>query len=103
MTLTDQAQTLSDAIEEYGPEEGDDIVVSLLQFDEMANPISSDLFTKIAGWNSYDDIGLMPPKVGITYHYVDQNGDQFTTREMLDGEPEWFDPPEEEPEWARML
>ena len=103
VTLSDQAQTMSDAIEEYGPSEEDDIVVSLLQFDEMADPLTSDLFTKIAGWSDYESIGLHPPKVGITYHYVDQNGDQYTTEEMLDGDPEWFDPPEEDPEWIEML
>lgn len=103
MTLSEQAQTLGEAIEEYGPEEGDDIVVSLLQFDEMADPLTSDLITKIAGWEDYESVGLFPPKVGITYHYVDQEGDQYTTEEMLNGEPEWFTPPEEEPDWAEMM
>lgn len=103
MTLSEQAQTLGDAIEEYGPSEGDEIVVSLLRFDEMADPLTSDLFTKIAGWSDYDSISLFPPKTGVTYHYVDQKGNQYTTEEMLNGEPEWFTPPEGEPEWAEMI
>jgi hypothetical protein len=37
--------------------------------------------------------------MNITYHYADDNGDHYSTEEMLEGEPEWFDPPEEMPEW----
>ena len=103
MGLSDNAQTLSDAIEEHGPSDDSEIKVSLIQFDGMANLLSSDLFTKISGWSDYESVGLMPPKMEITYHYVDQGGNHYTTEEMLNGDPEWFDPPEEEPEWASEL
>jgi hypothetical protein len=99
MGLLDNAQSLSDAIEEYGPSKNDEVVVRLIQFDGMADPLSSDLFSPIAGWNDYESVSIMPPKMEITYHYVDDDGNCYNTEEMLDGEPEWFDPPEELPDW----
>ena len=103
MTLTDNAQTLSGAVDEYSPEDSDEIEVRLIQNDEMADPTSNDAFTSIAGWADASDVGLMPPKMDISYYYVDSESDVYTTREMLDGDPEWFDAPEEEPAWVEML
>jgi hypothetical protein len=99
MTLTDNTQSLSGAVEEYGPSKDDEAVVTLIQFDGMADPLSSDLFSPIAGWHDYESVSLRPPRMNITYHYADDNGDHYSTEEMLEGEPEWFDPPEEMPEW----
>lgn len=99
MGMIDDIDNLSDYAERLGPDPDDDISVSLLRWDNMADPLTSDLCTKIAGWEDYADVALWPPKTGVDWYYVDTEGNIFDIDEMVEGEPDWFDAPDDPPTW----
>lgn len=97
MGLSDNAMTLSEAAETYGPD-GDTKVV-VLRWDNWADPLTSDLVSPIAGYEDTDDVELRRPNTGTERYYVDRSGDVYDIDAMLAGEPDWFDPPAEPPDW----
>lgn len=99
MGMVDDIDSLSDYAERLGPDPEDDISVSLLRWDNMADPLTSDLCSKIAGWEDYDDVPLWSPKTGVDWYYVDDEGNIFGMDEMVEGEPDWFEAPDEPPAW----
>lgn len=91
--------TLSGAAEKYGPEDDEKVVV--LRWDNWAAPTSEDLVSPILRYSQYDDVSLYPPVEGdsVDYYYVDEYGEIYSTEEMIEEPPNWFDPPEEVPPW----
>ena len=99
MGMLESVDSLSDYAERFAPDPDDETAVVLLRWDNMADPLTSDLCTKIAGWNDPDDVPLWTPKAQVDWYYVDEDENVFTIDEMIAGEPEWYTPPEELPEW----
>lgn len=99
MTLSEHGTTLSDAKGKYGPDPDDDEVVVLIQWDKIKAPTSSDFVTAIAGWYDYESVSIQSPKSQIDYHYIDENDDVWSPEELVQGEPEWFDAPDDPPNW----
>ena len=99
MTIQDDLYTLSDAVEEYGPDPDDEEVVVLIQWDDMKAPNDTDIATMVAGWHDYDSIGLMPNRPDVEWYYVDDAGEVFTLKDLIEGKPEWFDTPDPIPNW----
>jgi hypothetical protein len=99
MGVLDDIDSLSDCAERLGPDPENDISVSLLRWDNMADPLTSDLCSKVAGWEDYDDVPLWTPKLGVDWYYVDDESNIFDIDEMIEEKPDWFDAPDELPPW----
>lgn len=99
MSLIENATTLSDAKEQYGPNPDDDEVVVLTAWDDIKAPTSSDFVTAIASWHDYESVSIRSPKFAIDYYYIDENDDAWSPEELVEGEPDWFDAPDEPPSW----
>lgn len=100
MTLSENAMSLSEAAEEFGPDpDEDDMVVNLIRWDEMTDPLEDDLVSVVAGWRDHDSVSLWRAGPDISYYYVDEAGDVWTVDELAEGEPDWFEAPDPLPDW----
>ena len=89
--------SLSEAAEKYGPEGDTEVVV--LRWDNWADPLTSDLVSPVAGYEDAGDVELHKSNTGTDLYYIDTSGDVYGIDAMLAGEPEWFEAPNEPPDW----
>ena len=99
MTLSENATTMSDAKEQFGPDPDDDEVVVLTQWDNMKSPTDSDYVTVFAGWYDYESVPLIPEGSHVDHYYIDEDGKSWSLEELIEGKPDWFDAPDDPPTW----
>jgi len=87
--------SLSDAKDDYTPDEG----IVILQWDNNANPLSSDVCHPVNKYEDADEVGLMPaPAPSVTHYYLHSSGEITDLDGMLSQEYDWI-PELEEPDW----